>query len=197
MSSTYQMSILQWQYWLLTKLLKPFLLTFDLWLNFDSLNFDSSIWIMTPGPPSLGIECKIKACQATSLHFRAILMRTLRDAIPSKNMALKESFWAHFQRNWTCRYSESLLPSKNDPLRSDFTSPHRLHFLSIQSYLLSQNNPFHLFLWLGINTLRIICYLLAFYLPLISIRFPSANNNFHPVCTSRSINISFQEPFPL
>ena len=34
--STYQMSILQWQYWLLTKLFKPFLLTFDLWLNFDS-----------------------------------------------------------------------------------------------------------------------------------------------------------------
>ena len=97
MSSTYQMSILQWQYWLLTKLLKPFLLTFDLWLNFDSLNFDSSIWIMTPGPPSLGIGCKIRACQATSLHFRAILMRTLHDAIPSKNMALKKSFWAHFQ----------------------------------------------------------------------------------------------------
>ena len=160
MRSTYQISTLQCQYWLLTDVFKPFLLIFDLWLNFDS-----SIWIMTPGPPSLGIECKIKACQATSLHFRAILMRTLRDAIPSKNMALKESFWAHFQRNWTCRYSESLLPSKNDPLRSDFTSPHRLHFLSIQSYLLSQNNPFHPFLWLGINTLRIIWYWLAFYPP--------------------------------
>ena len=34
--STYQMSTLQWQYWLLTKAFKPFLLTFDLWLNFDS-----------------------------------------------------------------------------------------------------------------------------------------------------------------
>ena len=36
MRSTYQMSTLQWQYWLLTKLFKRFLLTFDLWLNFDS-----------------------------------------------------------------------------------------------------------------------------------------------------------------
>ena len=122
--------------------------------NYSNL-FDSSIWIMTTGLPSLGIRCKIGACQATSLHFRAILMRTLRDAIPSKNMVLEESFWAHFQRIWTCRCSDSLLPSKNDPLRSDFISPHRLHFLSIQSYLLSQNNPFHPFLWLGINTLRV------------------------------------------
>ena len=112
MRSTYQMSTLQCQYWLLTDVFKPFLLIFDLWLNFDS-----SIWIMTPGPPSLGIGCKITACLATSLHFLAILIRTLRGAIPSKNMALKESFWAHFQRNWTCRCNESLLPSKNDLLR--------------------------------------------------------------------------------
>ena len=42
----------------------PTLLTFDLWLNFDL-----SIWIMTPGPPSLRIGCKIKACQATSLQL--------------------------------------------------------------------------------------------------------------------------------
>ena len=34
--STYQISTLQWQYWLLTKVFKPFLLNFDLWLNFDS-----------------------------------------------------------------------------------------------------------------------------------------------------------------
>ena len=186
------MSTLQWQYRLLTKFFKPFLLTFDLWLNFDSL-----IWIMTPGPPSLGIGYKIKACQATSLHFRAILMRTLRDAIPSKNMALKESFWAHFQRNLICRCSVSLLPSKNDPLRSDFTSPHRLHFLSIQSYLLSQNNPFHLFNGKDKYLGNYLGNYLAFYIPLISIGFPSANNNIHPVCTSREINISFQEPFPL
>ena len=33
---------------------------------------------MTPGPPSLGIGCKITACPATSLHFLAILIRTLR-----------------------------------------------------------------------------------------------------------------------
>lgn len=99
-------------------------LTFDLWLNFDS-----SIWTMTPGPPSLGIGCKIRACQAISLHFRAILIRILRDAIPSKNIAVKESLWVHFQRNCTCRCNESLLPSKKDPVLRDFRSPHWLHFL--------------------------------------------------------------------
>ena len=34
--STYQISTLHWQYWLLTKVFKPFLLNFNLWLNFDS-----------------------------------------------------------------------------------------------------------------------------------------------------------------
>lgn len=90
---------------------------------------------MTPGPPSLGIGCKISACHAISLHFRAILMKTLRDAIPSKNVALKESLRAHFQRNWTCHGSESLLPSKNDPVLRDLNSPHRLHFLVNTSIL--------------------------------------------------------------
>lgn len=107
-----------------------FPLTLDLWLNFDS-----SVWIITPGPPSLGIGCKISACHTISLNFRAILMRTLRDAIPSKNIALKESLWAHFQRSWTCRCSESLLPSKNDPVLRDLNSPHRWHFLVNTSIL--------------------------------------------------------------
>ena len=34
--STYQMGTLQWQYWLLTKVFKPCLFIFYLWLNFDS-----------------------------------------------------------------------------------------------------------------------------------------------------------------
>lgn len=114
------------------------LFTFDLWLNFDS-----SIWTMTPGPPSLGIGCKIIACQATSLHFRAIFMRILRDAIPSKNIAVKESLWVHFQRNWTCRCSESLLPSKKDPVLTDFISPHRLHFLVNPIILVVINQTHH------------------------------------------------------
>ena len=72
-------------------------LTLDLWLNFDS-----SICIITPGPPICGIGWRSSAPHATSRHFLANLTRTFLDAVPSIAITFKESFCAHFQRKCNC-----------------------------------------------------------------------------------------------
>ena len=102
--------------------------TFALWLNFDS-----SIWTMTPGPPSIGIGCKISARHATSRQRRAIFTRVFLDAIPSDDIKLKEPLCDHFQRNWTWCWRDTLLASKNDPVRTVLDRLQWWHFLKEQN----------------------------------------------------------------
>ena len=114
--------------------------TFDLWSNFDS-----SIWTMTPGPPSIGIGCKISARHATSRQCRDIFTSVSLDAIPSDDIKVREPLCDHFQRNWTCCWRGSLLASKNDPVRTDLNRLQRWHFLTeqnIKGYLHSENETF-------------------------------------------------------
>ena len=99
-------------------------LTLDLWLNFDS-----SICIITPGPPNCGIGWHSSAPHATSRHFLANLTRTFVDAVPSIAITFKESFCAHFQRNCNSLPKEILLPAKYEFTLTDEARRQRKHFL--------------------------------------------------------------------
>lgn len=99
-------------------------LTLDLWLNFDS-----SICIITPGPPNCGIGWRSSAPHATSRHFLANLTRTFLDAVPSIAITFKESFCTHFQRKCNCLPKEILLPAKYEFTLTDEARRQRKHFL--------------------------------------------------------------------
>lgn len=99
-------------------------LTLDLWLNFDS-----SICIITPGPPNCGIGWRSSAPHATSRHFLANLTRTFLDAVPSIAITFKESFCAHFQRKCNCLPKEILLSAKYEFTLTDEARRQRKHFL--------------------------------------------------------------------
>ena len=98
--------------------------TLDLWLNFDS-----SICIITPGPPNCGIGWRSSASHATSRYFRANLTKTFRDAIPSISITFKESLCAHFQRQCICLPKEILLPAKYEFALTEDARRHRRHLL--------------------------------------------------------------------
>ena len=98
--------------------------TLDLWLNFDS-----SICIITPGPPNCGIGWRSSASHATSRHLRANLTKTFRDAVPSISITFKESLCAHFQRKCKCLPKEILLPAKYEFALTEEARLHRRHLL--------------------------------------------------------------------
>ena len=102
------------------------MLTLDLWLNFDS-----SICIITPGPPNCVIGLRSSAPHTTSEHFRVNLFQTFREAVPSIPITLRESFVPISKESVVVFLKKVLLPVKYEFTLTDDreTRSQRKHFL--------------------------------------------------------------------
>ena len=99
------------------------MLTLDFWLNFDS-----SICIITPGPPYCVIGLRSSAPHATSRHFRVNLFQTFREAVSSIPITLSESF-VPISQEITVVFLKKFYFQLNMSLLSLTTRPQRKHFL--------------------------------------------------------------------